>query len=140
MDMIIFYFMSMHVSFERVSVYLISAVTVEVRSWHWIHGSGVIEGYELLCQCWEVILGPLEEQPVLLTTESSLQLPLNIFLFILEVMADEVLYLTPRVTDISKQIYPQSSYWISLHCNAYVNLPFTESKKNSSEICGFLNL
>ena len=31
--------------------------------------------YELPCGCWELNLGPLEEQPVLLTTEPSLQSP-----------------------------------------------------------------
>jgi hypothetical protein len=28
---------------------------------------------ELLCRCWDLNSGPLEDQPVLLTTEQSLQ-------------------------------------------------------------------
>ena len=33
----------------------------------------IVDGYELPCGCWELNSGPLEEQPVLLTTEPSLQ-------------------------------------------------------------------
>jgi hypothetical protein len=33
----------------------------------------VIKGYELPCGCLKLNLGPLEDQQVLLTTESSLQ-------------------------------------------------------------------
>lgn len=38
-------------------------------------GTGVVEtdGRELLCKCWELYLGPLEEQWDLLTAESFLQ-------------------------------------------------------------------
>ena len=35
--------------------------------------SGVTDGCELPCGCWESNPGPLEEQPVLLTTEPALQ-------------------------------------------------------------------
>jgi hypothetical protein len=49
------------------------AVAIETRRGHWDPGAGVIDGYELPCGCWELNLNPLEEQPVLLTTESSLQ-------------------------------------------------------------------
>ena len=31
----------------------------------------VTDSYELPCKCWQLNLGPLEEQPVLLTTEPS---------------------------------------------------------------------
>ena len=34
---------------------------------------GVTDGCEPLCGCWETKPGPLEEQPVHLPTESSLQ-------------------------------------------------------------------
>ena len=34
-------------------------------------GTGVADGCEPLCGCWESNLGPLEEQQVLLTTELS---------------------------------------------------------------------
>jgi hypothetical protein len=33
----------------------------------------IADGYEQLCGCWELNSGPLGEQSVLLTTESSLQ-------------------------------------------------------------------
>lgn len=36
-------------------------------------GTGVIESCEQLCRYWELNLGPLQEQLVLLTTESSSQ-------------------------------------------------------------------
>jgi hypothetical protein len=36
-------------------------------------GTGIIDSYELPCRYWESNLGPLEEQPELLTTEPSLQ-------------------------------------------------------------------
>ena len=32
-------------------------------------GTGVKGGFELTCGCWELNPGPLQEQPVLLTTE-----------------------------------------------------------------------
>ena len=35
-------------------------------------GTGVVDDRELPCGCWESNLEPLEEQPVLLTTEPSL--------------------------------------------------------------------
>lgn len=35
------------------------------------HGTGVKNGCELLCGCWELTLGPLEGKPVLLTTEPA---------------------------------------------------------------------
>ena len=36
-------------------------------------GTGVTESWELPCGCWELNSVPLEEQPVFLTTESSVQ-------------------------------------------------------------------
>jgi hypothetical protein len=44
----------------------------------------IIDGYEPPCGCWELNLGPLEKQPVLLTSEPSLQ-PTTVFLTFLEV-------------------------------------------------------
>ena len=44
-------------------------------------GTGVTNSCELSCGCWELNLGPLEEQSVLLTAESSLQLLLCHFSF-----------------------------------------------------------
>ena len=41
-----------------------------------ILGARVTDSGELTCGCWKLNPGPLEEQPVLLTTEPSLQ-PLN---------------------------------------------------------------
>jgi hypothetical protein len=43
-------------------------------------GTGVAGRCELPCKSWELNLGPLEEQPVLLITESFLQPPSFIFL------------------------------------------------------------
>ena len=45
---------------------------------HWCEGvrspvTGSSDSYNLPCGCWELNLGPLEEQSVLLTTEPSLQ-------------------------------------------------------------------
>jgi hypothetical protein len=37
--------------------------------------TGVTDSCELPCGCWELSLGPLEDQPVPLTTEPSLQPP-----------------------------------------------------------------
>lgn len=36
-------------------------------------GTGGMAGYELLCWCWEPELCPMQEQPVLLAAELSLQ-------------------------------------------------------------------
>ena len=41
---------------------------------------GIKDICELLCVCWELNPDPLEEQPVILTTEPSLQPP-NMFCF-----------------------------------------------------------
>ena len=35
--------------------------------------TGVTDGCELLCGCWETNPGPLQEQPLFLTAEPSLQ-------------------------------------------------------------------
>ena len=48
--------------------------------------TGVPDGSELPCGYWELDPGPLEEQPMLLTTEPSLQ-PLNFcFCFLLQIL------------------------------------------------------
>ena len=41
-------------------------------------GAGVTDSCELPCGCWELNPDPLEEQPVLLTSEPSL-IPLELF-------------------------------------------------------------
>lgn len=43
----------------------------EARRWHSIPRTGVIDGCDPLCRCWDLYLGPLEEQLVFLTTEPS---------------------------------------------------------------------
>ena len=48
------------------------AVALETRGGHRISGHGIKENCESLCEGWEVDLGSLEEQPVLLITVSSL--------------------------------------------------------------------
>ena len=45
-------------------------------------GTGVTDRCELPCGCWELNPGLLEEQPVLLTTKLSLQLPKYITTFV----------------------------------------------------------
>ena len=56
---------------------------MKARRGHWIPGTGVINDCELPCGCWELNLGPLEEQQlVLLTTEPSLQ-PVSDFLMLM---------------------------------------------------------
>ena len=42
--------------------------------------TGVTEGWEPSCGCWELNLGPLQEQPELLTAEPSLWFYSYIFL------------------------------------------------------------
>ena len=39
--------------------------------------TGVTDSYELLCGCWELNPGPLEEQLVILTIELSLEPPIG---------------------------------------------------------------
>lgn len=36
------------------------------------HGTGITDGCKLTCGCWELNLGHLQEQPVLLSAEPSL--------------------------------------------------------------------
>ena len=43
------------------------------------HGTEVKDNCQLPCGCWELNPGPLQEQPVLLTTEPSLQPPAFMF-------------------------------------------------------------
>lgn len=42
------------------------------RRVHWNPGAGVTDSCEPLCGCWELNFDPLQEQPVLLTTDPSL--------------------------------------------------------------------
>lgn len=56
-------------------VHLVHTVSAEVRSECQIPGTGLTDGWELPCGCWESKLGLPQEQQVLLTVEpSSLQL------------------------------------------------------------------
>jgi hypothetical protein len=43
-------------------------------------GTGATNSCELSCECWKLNLGPLEEQPELITTELYLQPPRKQFL------------------------------------------------------------
>lgn len=38
-------------------------------------GAGVIVGFDLPCGCWELNPSPMEDQPMLITIKTSLQLP-----------------------------------------------------------------
>jgi hypothetical protein len=54
----------------------------------------IANGFEPPCGCWELNLGPLEEQSVILTTEPSLQ-PYNFFLNLwlnVAILKPEILY------------------------------------------------
>jgi hypothetical protein len=46
----------------------------------------IVDGCEPPCDCWELNLGPLEEQSVLLTVEPSLQPPGFLFCFMLSLL------------------------------------------------------
>jgi hypothetical protein len=48
-------------------------VPSNVRKRHWSPGTGITDGCEPLCGWLGPNLGPLEEQPVFLTAEPSLQ-------------------------------------------------------------------
>ncbi|EDL00481.1 mCG113792, isoform CRA_a, partial [Mus musculus] len=67
--------------------------SLETRRGLRVAGIAEIDGCELPCRCWELNLGPLEEQQVLLTTEPSLQseLPELVYYY----------YSTPRYFDLS---------------------------------------
>lgn len=52
-------------------MYLVPAVA---RREDQLHRSGVTDGHELPCECWQPNPGPLREHNVLLTTGSSPQL------------------------------------------------------------------
>ena len=54
-----------------VSRYHLHEVPVEAKQ-HRNPRAGVIDGCKLPCGCWDLNSGPLEQQPVLLTTELSL--------------------------------------------------------------------
>jgi hypothetical protein len=45
-------------------------------------GAGITDHCEPPCRCWELNPGPLQEQPVLLTTEPSFQLPKSVLLVV----------------------------------------------------------
>jgi hypothetical protein len=49
------------------------AGVMEPRRGHWIPRTVVMDGCEVPCGCWEPNAGSLQEQPVLLITEPSVQ-------------------------------------------------------------------
>jgi hypothetical protein len=56
--------------------------TVAIRHTRRGQSDTITDGCKLPCDCWELNSGPLEEQPVLLPTESSLQSPWWLFFFV----------------------------------------------------------
>ena len=54
-------------------VHHVYALPMKARRGRQILRSAVTNGYESPCGCWELNLGPLGKQSVLLTTEPSLQ-------------------------------------------------------------------
>ena len=72
--------MCMSVLTACMSVYHLDTVPAEAKRWFWIPWYwSYIDSCDLLCGCWELNLGPLEEQQAFLTTEPSLQ-PLKLYL------------------------------------------------------------
>jgi hypothetical protein len=69
-----FIFMCLSVLSACVHAYHMGTVPTEAREGIWSFGTGVTDGCEPPCECWELNLSLLDEQPVLLTTEPSLQL------------------------------------------------------------------
>ena len=74
----------------------------------------ITDGYEPPCGCWELNSGPLEEQSVLLTTESSLQ-PSHSFFFLNQVLLPVCFseYNATPVASKLSELYPASSQPIS---------------------------
>lgn len=68
-----FYLISIGVSPACMCVYHIHAWCLWRSERCWISYNWVIDSYEPLCENWETHRGLLEEQPVLLTSEPSLQ-------------------------------------------------------------------
>jgi hypothetical protein len=54
-------------------------------------GTGVVDSCELPCGCWKLNLGPLEEQPMLLTAELPLQ-SLVVVVVVVVVVKDAFIY------------------------------------------------
>ena len=48
-------------------------VCTQARTGHWTAGTGITDDRQLPCRCWELNPGPLQEQPVFLTTMPSLK-------------------------------------------------------------------
>ena len=67
----------------------------------------IIDGSEPPCGCWKLNSGPLEEQPVLLTSESSLQTK-EIFIVLLEVVRSH------NRVDLKEQNWILSALWLSV--------------------------
>lgn len=64
---------------------MLSALSACVPAFQKQASDPTIDGCEILCGCWELVPRPLEEQPVFLTTETSLQPLVVLFLtFILK--------------------------------------------------------
>jgi hypothetical protein len=62
------------------SIYHANAVHIEAEEDIGSPRTGVTEGYKPSCGCWELSLGSVQEQPVLLAIEPSFQLPNKIIL------------------------------------------------------------
>jgi hypothetical protein len=65
----------MHIYIKHLFTYLL----YEYESHQKKASDPITDNCESPCGCWELNWGPLEEQPVLLTTKTSLQPLLNIF-------------------------------------------------------------
>ena len=90
-------------------------------------GNGVTDGCEMPCGCWELNLGPLQKQQVLLTSKSPLQAP---HIFLKEVTIDFVFFSSMTFiivqyvayNDCSINLKESSQRWeTECHREQYVN-------------------
>lgn len=65
---------------------------VETRRAGWMPRTRVTDDCKLPCGCWELVFGPPQDQPVLLTSELSLQPP--------EKLSAMDIYIYPHLSDI----------------------------------------
>lgn len=88
-------------------------------------GTGVTDGYESLCGCWELSPGPVQEQQMLLITELSLQTKENLdVIFILCLKIYLIFNFLLLVKYVGFSFLPISNF--SIHCLPLHNtLPYS---------------
>ena len=68
-DILTLFKVFLHYVYECSAYLYVYRAPLKVRRGHWIPGTGVTDDCEPPYGCWEWNLGPLQEQPVLLTAE-----------------------------------------------------------------------